>query len=87
MDTNGDGAITDDDKVMIGDPNPDFQANLSLNFGYKGFDLSLQLWVSLVIRLLNLIARLPITSAETITDIFERWHGEGTSNRFKTNKR
>ena len=29
VDTNGDGAITDDDKVMIGDPNPDFQANLS----------------------------------------------------------
>lgn len=82
VDTNGDGAITDDDKVMIGDPNPDFQANLSLNFGYKGFDLSF----TTVGKFGHQIAKSYRSFADSplqnyTTDIFERWHGEGTSNR------
>lgn len=40
QDTNGDGAITPDDRVFFGDPNPDFTAGLNLNFSYKNFDLS-----------------------------------------------
>ncbi|MDD4605853.1 MAG: TonB-dependent receptor [Dysgonamonadaceae bacterium] len=82
VDANGDGVITDDDKVMIGDPNPDFQANLSLNFGYKGFDLS----VTTVGKFGHQIAKSYRSFADSplqnyTTDIFERWHGEGTSNR------
>lgn len=81
-DTNGDGAITDDDKVLIGDPNPDFQANFSLNFGYKGFDLS----ITTVGKFGHQIAKSYRSFADSplqnyTTDIFERWHGEGTSNR------
>ena len=81
-DTNNDGAITDDDKVMIGDPNPDFQANLSLNFGYKGFDFS----ITTVGKFGHQIAKSYRSFADSplqnyTTDIFERWHGEGTSNR------
>ncbi|MDD4777244.1 MAG: TonB-dependent receptor [Fermentimonas sp.] len=82
VDTNGDGAITDADKVMIGDPNPDFQANFSLNFGYKGFDFS----VTTVGKFGHQIAKSYRSFADSplqnyTTDIFERWHGEGTSNR------
>ncbi|SFT08557.1 TonB-linked outer membrane protein, SusC/RagA family [Porphyromonadaceae bacterium NLAE-zl-C104] len=82
MDTNGDGAITDADKVMIGDPNPDFQAGLSINFGYKGFDLSL----TAVGKFGHQIAKSYRSFADSplqnyTTEIFERWHGEGTSNR------
>jgi TonB-linked SusC/RagA family outer membrane protein len=40
LDANGDGAITPDDRVFFGDPNPDFTAGLNLNFSYKNFDLS-----------------------------------------------
>ena len=40
MITNGDGAITEDDKTMIGDPNPDYRLGFSLNLGYKGWDFS-----------------------------------------------
>lgn len=40
QDANGDGAITPDDRVFFGDPNPDFTAGLNLNFSYKSFDLS-----------------------------------------------
>ena len=41
VDTNGDGVINDDDKVMIGNPHPDFIFGLQLNIEYKGFYLQL----------------------------------------------
>lgn len=40
-DVNGDGEITPDDFVIIGDPNPDFTWGLNSTFNYKGFDASL----------------------------------------------
>ncbi len=37
-DTNGDGKITDKDRVNIGNPNPKFTYGLNLTASYKGFD-------------------------------------------------
>lgn len=46
-DTNFDGAITSEDRTIVGNPNPDFIGGLTNNFKYKGFDLSLFLqWSS-----------------------------------------
>jgi len=42
-DVNGDGALTDADKVKLGKPWPDFTYGLNLDFSYKGFDLNLML--------------------------------------------
>ena len=39
-DTNGDGKITDADRMVIGSPHPDFVYGLNVNFGYKAFDLT-----------------------------------------------
>jgi TonB-linked SusC/RagA family outer membrane protein len=39
-DMNGDGIMTDADKVIIGNPNPLFTGGLSNNFTYAGFDLN-----------------------------------------------
>lgn len=39
-DLNGDGAINDKDRKVIGDPNPKFVFGLANNFSYKGFDLN-----------------------------------------------
>jgi TonB-linked SusC/RagA family outer membrane protein len=38
-DTDGSGVIDADDRIHIGNPNPDFTYSLNLNLGYKGFDL------------------------------------------------
>jgi TonB-linked SusC/RagA family outer membrane protein len=43
IDENGDGTITDDDKVMLGDPNPDFIYGFSMNAMIRGFDFSMNL--------------------------------------------
>ncbi|MGB5818180.1 MAG: TonB-dependent receptor [Saonia sp.] len=39
-DINGDGDITDEDRVVIGDPNPDFTYAANLSANYKGWDAS-----------------------------------------------
>lgn len=39
-DVDGDHVITDKDKQIIGDPNPDFYGNFNFNLNYKGFTVS-----------------------------------------------
>ncbi|MGE0078022.1 MAG: SusC/RagA family TonB-linked outer membrane protein [Bacteroidales bacterium] len=41
VDINDDGEITDDDRTIIGNPNPDFTMSLSLNGRYKNFDMEI----------------------------------------------
>lgn len=41
VDLNEDGVIDDNDRALIGDPNPDVIASLNLSARYKNFDLSL----------------------------------------------
>ncbi|MFW5792678.1 MAG: SusC/RagA family TonB-linked outer membrane protein [Bacteroidota bacterium] len=45
-DVNNDGEINADDRVKIGDPNPDFFGGFSNNFYYKNFELSIFLQYS-----------------------------------------
>ena len=40
-DLNGDGVINDDDRCIIGNPNPDLSLGLNLAFKYKGFTLDM----------------------------------------------
>ncbi len=81
-DTNGDGAITDDDRVMIGNPHPAFSGGLNLTFGYKGIDLAVTAIGSFghqIAKSYRSFADSPLQNYTT--EIFGRWHGEGTSNR------
>jgi TonB-linked SusC/RagA family outer membrane protein len=39
VDLSGDGIFNEDDRTIIGDPNPDFMASLNLNLRYKNFEL------------------------------------------------
>jgi len=40
VDTNGDGQVNADDRVIIGDPNPDISLGIDFNFKYKNIDFS-----------------------------------------------
>jgi TonB-dependent starch-binding outer membrane protein SusC len=81
VDQNDDGVISDDDKVNIGDPNPDFVFALNLRADYKGFDFLIT--ANGVAG--NQIARMWRDAGQSelnyTTEILNRWHGEGTSNR------
>lgn len=41
LDTNGDGKMTEDDRVLLGSTDPSWTFGLNLNAGWKGFDLTL----------------------------------------------
>jgi TonB-dependent starch-binding outer membrane protein SusC len=81
VDKNGDGTINDDDKVMIGDPNPDYIFSFNLGANYKGFDISVATYGVLG----NQIARSWHDAGSPLnnytTEILDRWTGEGTSNK------
>ncbi len=42
VNTNGDQTLSDKDKVIIGNPIPDFIYAINLGFAYKGFDMNMQ---------------------------------------------
>ncbi|MCC8198465.1 MAG: TonB-dependent receptor [Tannerellaceae bacterium] len=82
VDTNGDGVITDDDKVMIGNPHPKVTMGLGLNFGYKGFDLSITATGAFGHQIAKSYRSFSDSRLQNYTtEIFGRWHGEGTSNK------
>jgi len=81
-DTNDDGVISNDDKVMIGDPNPDFTLGINLNAAFKGFDFSLAANGAFGHQIARSWRRWADSPQNNYTtDVFGRWHGEGSSNK------
>ncbi len=82
MDTNKDGKISEEDRTMIGNPNPDFTAGLNLWFAYKGFDFSLTGYGAFGQQIARSYRSLVDRPTDSYTrDLFNCWKGEGTSNR------
>lgn len=82
VDTDGDGAITANDRTKIGNPHPDLTTGLTLGINYKGFDLSINMYGAFgqqIIKSYRDYVTMPLSNFTT--DVFERWHGEGTSNK------
>jgi TonB-linked SusC/RagA family outer membrane protein len=82
VDQNDDGVIDDDDKVMIGDPNPDYIYGIQFHAEYKG--ISIQLVGTGQGG--NQIAKAYRSFGDSpknnyTTEIYDRWTGEGTSDR------
>ncbi len=82
-DTDGDGDIDDDDRVIIGNPQPDFVWGLTNNFSYQNFDLNFTIqavqgaevfWATKY-QLLN-----SANDDNLLTEVLDSWSGEGTSN-------
>jgi TonB-linked SusC/RagA family outer membrane protein len=83
QDLNNDGAITDADRTIIGNPNPKFFGGLNNTVTFKGFDLNIFLQGTSGNDILN------FQRFETFNlngqnnqsrDVLNRWTGPGTSN-------
>ena len=84
-DLNGDGfKQNDDDREVIGDPNPDFIYGFSNDFTYKNFKLSIFINGSYGNKIANLnrIGLLTSPQKHNVLQIYydQRWTGPGTSN-------
>lgn len=82
VNTNGDNKIDDKDKVQIGNPNPDLIFGINIGVDYKGFDISVSangVCGNQIIRSYRDFGIYP--RHNYTTEIFGRWHGEGTSNK------
>lgn len=80
VDQNLDGAINEEDKVMLGDPNPDFEMGVQLNVEYRGFYANTTLTGKFGMQVMRSYRSFADRFDQNYTtDIFNRWHGEGTS--------
>jgi len=83
VDINGDGVIDDDDRTMIGCGWPIYRGGFSINLGYKGFDFSIDAAGAFdfdIAKSYRSFADSP--NQNYTTQVFERWTGEGTSNKW-----
>lgn len=81
VDYNGDGVIDEKDKVKIGSPHPDFELGVQLNAEFKGVYVNATLAGKFGMQVMQSyrdFAGSPMQNHPT--SVFNRWHGEGTSN-------
>ncbi|EIJ40837.1 TonB-linked outer membrane protein, SusC/RagA family [Galbibacter orientalis DSM 19592] len=82
VDQNQDGVIDESDKTMLGSPLPDYEVGLQLNAEYKGFYVNTTLTGKLGMQVMQSYRSFADNFDQNYTtDIFNRWHGEGTSNK------
>jgi len=81
-DLNGDGVISDDneDRTMIGKPNPDWIVGLTVAADWNGFDLSAFFQGSFGADVFDALRRYELAAVNYTSDALERWTGPGTSN-------
>ncbi len=82
VDSNGDGAITDDDKQFLGSPIPKYTFGLTLNADYKGFDILVFTQGAAGNKIFQGLRRLDVQTANYQSVALSRWTGEGTSNDY-----
>jgi TonB-dependent starch-binding outer membrane protein SusC len=81
VDRNNDGQISDADRTMIGNPNPDFVFGFNVAANYKGFDLNIQGNGVAGNELVQSYRNHSSPYSNYTTEILDRWHGPGSSNR------
>lgn len=81
VDRNGDGRIDDQDRTMVGNPNPDFTYGFSVSANYKGFDLIIQANGVAGNQIVQSYRNMSSPFGNYTTQILDRWHGPGSSNR------
>ncbi len=82
QDTNGDGTITEADRVFLGTNIPKATFGLTLNASYKGFDIMAFGQGAAGNTIFQGLRRLDIANANYQTKALNRWTGPGTSNDY-----
>lgn len=83
VDVNKDGKITPADRVMVGDPYPDWVVGANIYAEYKGFDLTMYIQGATglsVVNALNRSDRLGMNRPQFYYDM--AWDGEGSTNEW-----
>ncbi|MEN3323683.1 TonB-dependent receptor [Mariniflexile soesokkakense] len=81
VDQNGDGMITLDDRVNLGNPLPDATMGLNISIDYKNFDFAAYAFASVGNEIVRNYERGQQLTNRT-NSYLARWTGEGTSNSF-----
>lgn len=81
IDRDHNGVINDDDKVNLGDGNPDFTFGATLTLDYKGFDFMVSTNGQAGSQIVQAYRNNSSSTSNYTTSILERWTGEGTSNK------
>jgi len=82
VDNNHDGVIDTNDRTKLGDPHPDFTMGFSFNLSWKALDLSVTTYGAFGQQILKCYRDFSSSPLQNYTtDILDRWHGEGTSNK------
>ena len=82
VDQNQDGLIDEKDMVYLGNPNPDFELGIQLNLEYKNVYLNTTLAGKYGMQVMQSYRSFADSPKQNYTTaVFDRWHGEGTSNK------
>ncbi|MDX5435607.1 MAG: SusC/RagA family TonB-linked outer membrane protein, partial [Pontibacter sp.] len=82
VDTNDDGQINADDRVVLGKPLPDWTFGATLKLDWKNFDLLVFGQGATGHKIFQGLRRLEISTANWQSKALNRWTGEGTSNDY-----
>lgn len=80
QDTDGDGTLTDNDRVDLGSPFPKLTFGLNLSLEAYGFDLNVSTAGQAGNKIFSVLRRADLPMSNYGAWVLERWHGEGTSN-------
>ena len=80
VDQNGDGVINNEDKVVIGNPHPDFTYGFTAGAKYKNFDVNLFLQGSHGNDIYKGMFRYDLNTTNLPISALDRWTGEGSTN-------
>jgi TonB-dependent starch-binding outer membrane protein SusC len=81
-DVDGDGAITVNDREVLGNPIPKYTFGLTLTAAYKGFDFLAFGSGASGHKVFNGLRRFAIVTSNYPTEVLGRWTGEGSTNSY-----